>query len=143
MQKRSLKSVIALFSLLMFLLTASGNVFGYTWCLGEEHSRVEQVIALGCADEEVVSTDVDIASFAGLAKKRHNHNRPCLDVLLAKDHAVVSKRGAKLAKVDFETRASLGTSVPYVRSALKRRPYVAPARESQTILAHRSVVLRN
>lgn len=137
------RSCIIFLTLILFLVTTGGNVFGYAWCFGVGHSRIEPVTPVGCADMNAECIDVSGVLSTGLTKNTHGHDNPCLDVLLSQGDALFSKRSAKVAKVVLDADIAPVLSSPDPRQSYKSVSYVSPARESQTLIAHRTVVLLN
>ena len=126
------------------LLTFSTSALSFVWCFGDNgQTRLEQASANGCIDcEEVISThgggEVDSLSY-----KFDEKARSCSDILLDKDNLVISKRSYKAADIPIlgEYRVSLNF-LPNVYID-QVPPASQSQRVSQTILAHRTVVLLN
>lgn len=136
------RTCIVFLTLLVFLVTASGNVFGYAWCFGDGHSRIEPITPVGCADKDAECIDVSSVP-TDLTKNTHGHGSPCSDVLLSQGHALFGKRSAQVAKFALDAKKTPVLASPDSRQSYKSVSYVSPARESQTIIAHRTVVLLN
>jgi hypothetical protein len=126
------------------LLTFSTSALSFVWCFGDDgHTRLEQASVNGCIDcEEVISPhgggEVDSLSY-----KFDEKARSCSDFQLDKDNLVISKRSFNAADIPTlgECRVSLNFSPNVYIDQVP--PALQSQRVSQTILAHRTVVLLN
>jgi len=142
--KTKLLNFITLALIPIVLLTFSTSALSFVWCFGDNgQTRLEQASANGCIDcEEVISThgggEVDSLSY-----KFDEKARSCSDILLDKDNLVISKRSYKAADIPIigEYRVSLNFSPNVYIGQVP--PASQSQRVSQTILAHRTVVLLN
>lgn len=153
MHKRVSRYIVALIGVLVFLLTGQPGVQGYVWCLGEDgHAALEYAENNTCGPEAVAQEQgchVD----EGLAHDEPGHEEfgsedncgPCLDIPATLEVASSKSQDHK----DFH--APVGFPVPEhtlvaaVRAAdlpieLLAQP---PPRVSQSLRAHRTVVLLN
>ncbi len=142
MQRRPITYVITLFSLLAFWVTGAGNTFGYALCFADDgHTRMEPASFNGCIDREPECSAVKAPQAADLSKRHSESARPCSDLLLGKNNLVVSKRNVKTVKhqllQDFQALPLVSNEI---QASLVAR-VLQPSRVSQTILAHRTVVL--
>ena len=141
--KTKLLNFITLALIPIVLLTFSANALSFVWCFGDDgQTRLEQASVNGCIDcEEVISThggETDSLSY-----KFDEKARSCSDILLDKDNLVISKRSYKAADIPIigEYRVSLNFSPNVYIGQVP--PASQSQRVSQTILAHRTVVLLN
>lgn len=141
--KTKLLNFITLALIPIVLLTFSANALSFVWCFGDDgQTRLEQASVNGCIDcEEVISTHGGGAD--SLSYKFDEKARSCSDILLDKDNLVISKRSYKAADIPIlgEYSVSLNFS-PNVKID-QVSPALQSQRVSQTILAHRTVVLLN
>jgi len=138
------RHIVALVSLLVFLLAGQAGAQGYVWCLGEDgHTALEYAAGNSCNPDV---GDQHSPGFQGDQIGPHSSQEdqcgPCLDVPASLEVASRSADAPKKLKVQIG-------SPPVVQSApLRTSPsvfasapcYQPPPRISQTILLHRTVV---
>ena len=138
------KSLIAVL-IPILILTFSTNALGLEWCVGENgHTRIEYPGSNNCCEEEA-STQSDIDQYSISAYTFNNVEcAPCLDFAAINDTAL-SKRLKSwsslkdICRVDPATDTSRYNNKFYSNKLTNNQT----PRISQTILAHRKVVLLN
>jgi len=141
-------SKIAAFLLLpAFLIASAGDMLGYAWCLGEDgHVEINYVTSNGCCDSNFENSHSARPDVATLHQSSDNHCGSCLDFSTQPNEAVFSKRLKRTSSGSINAISS--NSFPSI-SAQNAKLVVGnlasqpPPRISQTILAHRTVVLLN
>jgi len=147
MKSRPSRHILALVSLLVFLLTGQAAAQGYVWCLGEDgHAALEYAASTSCRPAPVEPCRDGHAGGMPGALAGDEHCGPCLDIPAVFDAA---RRPAQSPREYFPPQAGPAARVeisrhprcvPLLTADLQPQP---PPRISQAILAHRTVVLLN
>lgn len=141
-----LSKIAALLLLPAFLLTTTGNVFGDALCIGDDgHVEIEFITVDGCGDGGFESRAAASHELTAEHQSNDEHcGSTCLDVSLPQGEATAVKRLGTIAP------ASLGCivansfpsiSAQWIKLVVGNRASQPPPRISQTILAHRTIVL--
>lgn len=142
---RTYSSKLATFLLLTTFLVASvGTVFGYSWCVGVDgHVEVSYVKDSGCCVNDTESRPADKYSVPGVSQLNGDSCGLCLDFTAQQYDAVFLKRVKRLSTVSVETLPAnlVPPGVKQSSQLIQGRLVSLPPRVSQTILAHRTVVL--
>ena len=145
--KLKITQIMATFLLPAFFLASIGSAPAYAWCFGEKiHLEIEEKKISGYVDHQKESKEAakyDIPSFYSSDDK---HCGTCFHFSAQKNEAIFSKKLEKLPNVTEDV------TNPYVLAHVitRKGDLVAvnlapqpPPRISQTLLAHRTVVLLN
>jgi hypothetical protein len=135
---------IALALIPIALLTFSTSALSFVLCFGDDgYTRVEQASVNGCVNCEEVSNTHGGYKVNSLSTRVDKRTPSCSDLLLSNDSLVYFKRSIKAADIPIleESRASLYT--PSNVHSIPKATIVQLQRVSQTILAHRTIVLLN
>jgi hypothetical protein len=131
----------------VFLIASVGGAFGYTWCFGDDgHVEVKYVTLDGCCDGDLVNSDVARYDVPTIHQPDDDHCGSCLDFSTQQNEIAFFKRLKRTPSVSTKVIAPNGFSPILADNAklvvghLMSQP---PLRTSQTILAHRTVVLLN
>lgn len=145
--KRIYPSKLEVLSLLVAFLVASvGTVFGYSWCVGDDgHVEVSYTKDSNCCVDEFNSHTVDRYDVPALGQPNGDACGLCRDFSAQQNDAVVFKRVKKVSTFPVAALSSETLSLKAGLIAQKGAFNLAlqPLRVSQTILAHRTVVLLN
>ena len=141
-------SKIAILLLLpAFLIASVGGAFGYTWCFGDDgHVEVKYVTLDGCCDGDLENRTVASYDVPTIHQPDDDHCGSCLDFSTQQNEIVFLKRLKRTPSVSTKVIApdssspSLADNAKLVVGHIMSLP---PLRTSQTILAHRTVVLLN
>ncbi len=138
------RHILALISLMVFVLTGLTVAQGYAWCFGENgHAALEQAKSKTCAPApQQQLPDCDGEQSISLSFDQ-NCCGPCLDIPNSFD--LISKRLNNHDKVQIQldlpiTLQSFSSHVFYGTDLVQLLPQ-PPPRENQRLLAHRTVVL--
>jgi len=138
--------MLALVSLLIFLLTGQIGVQGYVWCLGEDgHAALEYAAGDSCGPgAQTQDRDCHGEGIFDLPSQ-DEHCGPCLDIPHSLDAASRRTQDHKGFPFHFGFPAMVqGSPVPTFARTLTANLYPQPPpRISQTILSLRTVVLLN
>ena len=141
-------SKIAVFLLLpVFLIASASDMLGYAWCLGDDgHVEIKYATSNSCCDSNFENSHSIRPDVATLHQSSNDHCGSCLDFSAQPNEAVFSKRLKRVSSGSINAITS--NSFPSI-SAQNTKLVVGnlasqpPPRISQTILAHRTVVLLN
>jgi hypothetical protein len=144
--KQTFSKIAVLLLLPAFLITSTGNVLGDALCIGDDgHVEIEFVTINGCGDGGFESSAAVSHEVTAEHQSNDEHcGSSCLDVSMPQSEATAVKRLGKIASASLAFVApnifpSLSAqSLKLVVSNLASQP---PPRISQTILAHRTIVL--
>jgi len=143
----SFSKIAALLLLPVFLIASTGDMLGYAWCLGDDgHVEVKYATVDGCCDSGFVNSHTVRPDVAVLHRSGDDHCGPCLDFAGNQSDAVFSKRLKRIpsspinAIISNSFPSTAAQNANLVARNLASQP---PPRISQTILAHRTVVLLN
>lgn len=143
--KLKLTQIVAIFVLPAFLLVSIGSEPGYAWCFGEDgHSEIEQITAMGCGDNQEELKEAFKYDTTSLHNSDDECCGPCLDLSAQQHEATFSKRLKKLLSGPIDAISPnvlpqvIDQSVELIAGNLASQP---PPSISQTILAHRTIVL--
>jgi len=139
---------LALLLLSAFLSTSTaGNVFGCTECAGDKRSQtVNTSEDKECGTDVLIYNHVDSHNDHALHQFGDEQHGSCPDCSTQQGSAVFSKRtqripaAASIAIVSSGIPLTVATSVKLVVGNLAPQP---PTKTSQTLRAHRTVVLLN
>ena len=142
-----LTQIVGLLLLPTFLFLSVGTAPGYAWCFGEDgHSAIEEATVAGCHDGQDKPGEAVRHDTQTLYNSDDEHCGPCLDFSLQQGETTFSKQFKKTSPPPFKVTSLNSFTFAFVQSAklvsgnLASQP---PPRISQTILAHRTVVLLN
>jgi hypothetical protein len=142
----SFPKFVALLLLPAFLIASAGDMLSYAWCLGDDgHVEINYVTSNGCCDSNLETSHIVRPNVSTLHQSSNNHCGSCLDFSAQPNEAVFSKR---LKRISSGSIAITSNGFPPI-SAQDAKLVVGnlasqtPTRISQTILAHRTVVLLN
>lgn len=138
--------IIILLLLPAFILTAASEVLGFAWCVGDDgHVEFERGARHDCGDESFANENLGKNPASVIVGTSYECCGPCLDLTI-KNEAYIVKR---LKKTSVAPSDAISLQV-FPRSTIQRAKLLAgnlitqqPPRISQTILAHRTVVLLN
>jgi len=133
--------IIVLLLLPAFILTSASEVFGLSWCVGNDgHFELERGTGHDCDDENFGRNAAPIIPGAN-----YECCGPCLDLSIPNEAYIVKR----LKRVSVAPNDVVSLNV-FPRNTIQRAKLLAgnlitqhPPRISQTILAHRTVVLLN
>lgn len=131
--------------LCLFLATSMGNAIAMTWCFGSDgHVEVEKAWVSGCVDEfyaEKLPNQLVENFTQQLVNEAHCGS--CLDLRVGEKTLAFGKRLNKVPRVSFG--ATLPILSPSNQDLLPLHRLVAlrSTRISSSLIAHRTVVLRN
>ena len=142
------KKTIALLLLSAFLATSTaGNVFGCTECVGSESSqRVSATVETCCCTDDLINNYDGSHDAPAIHQLGDEQQGSCSDCSTQQGSTVFSKRtkriptSATIATISKGFPLTAATSVKLVFGNLAPKP---PTKTSQTLLAHRTVVLLN
>ena len=142
------QKTVALLLLSAFLATSTaGNVFGCTECAGDKRSQsVNGPEDKECGTDELIYNHDDSHDVPALHQFGDEQHGSCLDCFTEQSSTVFSKRTKRIPNTATVPTITSGfpltasTSVKLVVGYLTPQP---PTRTSQTLLAHRTVVLLN
>ena len=142
------QKIIALLLISVFLATSTAaNVFGCTECAGGERSqRVNTTVEKCCCTDDLISNHDDSHDAPAIHQLGDEQQGSCSDCSTQQGSTVFSKRtkripaAATIAAISKEFPLTAATSVKLVVGNLAPKP---PTKTSQTLLAHRTVVLLN
>ena len=140
--------IVALLVLSTFLaVSTAGNVFGCTECVGGERSqRVNAFADKECCCDHLLNNKEDSHNVPAIHQLGDEQHGSCLDCSTQQGSAIFSKRSKRIAAA--ATVATISNTYPLtavksvrlVAGKLSPQPLTTT---SQTLLAHRTVVLRN
>lgn len=147
MKLMKFSKITALLLLTAFLVTSTGNVFGYAWCVGDDgHVEVSYAKADACCATDSENRYDDSSNGIVISRFDGEGCGLCLDFSALKSEAVFFKRLKRASTVflsPFSPDSSPAAAIQSV-NLLVGNPVTPPLpRISQTILAHRTVVLLN
>jgi len=138
--------MLALVSLLIFLLTGQIGVQGYVWCLGEDGHAALEYAAGGSCGPGAQPQDQDCHGEVIFdLPSQEEHCGPCLDI----PHSLnaISKRTQDhkdfQSHILFQSTAQVSAIPAFSRTLTANLYPQPPPRISQAILSHRTVVLLN
>lgn len=140
--KSRVPKIIVCLLLPIFVLTCAGDVFGLVWCIGEDgHFSIERSMANDCADG--ARSCASIAQDEAMLAAGDPSCGPCLDLFPEGDAFLIKRlKKSTPASTDVTSPETLplviAQSIKLVVGGLTTKP---TPRVSQTILAHRTVVL--
>lgn len=147
MNSRPSRHIVALVSLLVFLLTGQAAAHGYVWCLGADgHTALEYAARDNCGPASEGACRNGHAERTPGALAGDEHCGPCLDIPATFDAAPRQARPQKeYIQARIEPAAGsevfpLPRFVPVLAAGLHLQP---PPRITPTILHLRTVVLLN
>jgi hypothetical protein len=138
---------VALVLLPLFLITGIVSVLGYVWCLGSDgHIGVEVSSVNGCSDEDVESRNVFRLAVPSIEQSNAGCSDSGLDftVHVQQAEATFLKRFENIPLISVDTVPSnafsslVAQNTKLIVDNLALKP---PSKISQTILAHRTIVL--
>lgn len=144
--------IVALLILLAFLATSTaGNVFGCTVCaVGESSQRVntsgDKGCCTDCCTDDRMNDHDDSYEVPAIHQPSDEQHGSCLNCFTQRDSEVLSKR---IKRIPATAIAAITSNVFPLNSAASVKRVVGilapqpPTKTSQTILAHRTVVLLN
>jgi hypothetical protein len=128
-----------------FLVAGSGTLFGYAWCFGDDgHVEVNYSKGGICCSEDFESRPVNRYDTPSISQLSVDSCGSCLDFSAQQSDAVFFKRLKRISVlpvVTFSTNLfspKVLQSGPWIAKRISSSPRV-----SQTLLAHRTVVLLN
>jgi hypothetical protein len=137
--------IVSIVSLMIFLLSGQAGVQGYVLCLGENgHAALEYVDVSGCgAGEQQGHQDCQEEN-----RDLHSHEEhcgPCLDLPASLEAASRRTQDHEdlTAQAWFPSALQVSPLPTFIRILTASLYPQPPPRVSQTILAHRTVVLLN
>ena len=142
------QKIIALLLLSAFLATSTvGNVFGCTECAGGERSqRVNTTVEKCCCTDDLINNHDDSHDAPAIHQLGDEQKGSSSDCSTQQGSTVFSKRtkriptAATIAAISKDFPHAAATRVTLVVGNLAPKP---PTKTSQTLLAHRTVVLLN
>lgn len=142
------QKTLALLLLSAFLVTSTaGNVFGCTECAGDEWSqRVNASVGKSCCPDDLINNHDDSHDVPAINQFAAEQHASCPDCTTKQGSTFFSKRtkristAATTATISNNFPLTAATSVKLVVGNLAPKP---PTKTSQTLLAHRTVVLLN
>jgi len=139
--------IMVLLLLLAFLTTSVGNVFGYAWCVGDDgHVGIDSVAGKGCRIDVCKSDYTDKKYDVFAISQASEYCSQCLDFSALQTEAVFFKRLKRIPtvfKVAVNPNSFPAIAVQNVKMVAGNLMLESQPRISQTILAHRTVVLLN
>ena len=148
MQAKSPRYILAIVSLLAFLLSGPTGVQGYVWCLGEDgHAALELAESnacrpAACPEEQECHDEEDTIH----CSHQEEHCGPCLDIQASLQATCLRNQQHQkdlIAPAGVHAPGQSVTSPVCVQLLTNNHLSLPPPRISQTILAHRTVVLLN
>jgi hypothetical protein len=140
-------NIMVLLLLLAFLTTSVGNVFGYAWCIGDDgHVGIDSVAGKGCCIDVCKSDYTDRKYDVSAISQTSEYCSQCLDFSTLQTEAVFFKRLKRIptvSKVTVTPNVFPPIAVQNLKMVAGNLILGPQPRISQTILAHRTVVLRN
>lgn len=128
----------------VFLLTCVGSAFGFAWCIGEDgHVEIERVAGNGCGDDDFESKGVVSHKTPTIQYPSYDHCGPCLDLSM-QNNIFTAKRLTKITSTPSDViilNGFLETSIQSIKLVVGNLAPQPPPRISQSILAHRTIVL--
>ena len=142
------QKTVALILLTVFLAVSSaGSVFGCSECVdGEKSQRVNTSVSKCCCTNDLRNSHGDSHDVPVIYQLGDEHQGSCLDCSTLQDSSVFSKRtkrisaAATIAAISNYSPLTAAKDARLVVGNLATQP---PTRTSQTLLAHRTVVLLN
>ena len=148
MKLMSLSKIIACLLLVAFLATSSVNVFGYgyAWCVGDDgHVGIDSFTDKNCCTDDCQGVKAVRPELPAISPSSERCGL-CLDFSAQQSEAVFLKRLKRIPTNSSDTvspksltEIARGNDNRVAGSLMPR----SQPRVSQTILAHRTVVLRN
>lgn len=139
--------IIGLLLIPAFLVASIGSVPGYAWCFGEDgHKDFKKTAIVGCSDGQNETKDVVKYDTPSIYSSDDECCDSCFHFSAQQGEIVFSKQYKKPLQTTADEISlnvfsqSFAQSVKLVATNLASQP---PPRISQTILAHRTVVLLN
>ena len=142
------QKIIALLLISAFLASSTAaNVFSCTVCTGGERSqRVNTTVEKCCCTDDLINNHDDSHDAPTIHQLGDEQQGSCSDCSTQQGSTVFSKRtkrvptAATIATISNDFPLTASTSVKLVVGNLAPKP---PTKTSQTLLAHRTVVLLN
>jgi len=145
--RTTLSKITILLLLPLFLVTSVNSALGYSWCFGADgHVDVKYTTNDNCCSGELEPGPGHDRTVSSGVQLRSEQCGPCLDLLVQQGEAVFFKRLKKAPTLSLDAYTPVSydvssrQSVNLIVGNLASQP---PPRISQTILAHRTVVLLN
>lgn len=139
--------IMVLLLLLAFLTTSVGNVFAFAWCVGDDgHVGIDSVAGKGCCIDVCKSDYTDKRCDVSAISQASEYCSQCLDFSALQPEAVFFKRLKRtpiVSKVAVTPNGFPPIAIQNVKMVADHLMLKPQPRISQTILAHRTVVLRN
>lgn len=138
--------IIVLLLLPAFILTSASEVLGFAWCVGNDgHVEFERDTRHDCGDENFANENLGRNAAPVIFGTSYDCCGPCLDLSIQNEACIV-KRLKKTSAAPSDAiclnvfpRNTIQTAKRLVNNFITQQP----PRISQTILAHRTVVLLN
>jgi len=138
--------IIVLLLLPAFILTSASEVLGFAWCVGNDgHVEFERGTRHNCGDENFTDENFGRNDARIILGTNYECCGPCLDLSI-QNEAYIIKR---LKKTSVAPSDAISQNV-FPRNTIQSTKLLVgnlitqqPSRISQTILAHRTVVLLN
>ena len=138
--------IIVLLLLPAFILTSASEVFGFSWCVGNDgHFELERGTGHDCDDENFVNENFGKNVAPIIPGTSYECCGPCLDLSIPNEAYIVKR----LKKVSVAPNDAISLNI-FPRNTIQIAKLLVgnlitqhPPRISQTILAHRTVVLLN
>ncbi|MGK2906584.1 MAG: hypothetical protein ACSLFH_09600 [Desulfuromonadales bacterium] len=129
-----------------FLTASAGNVFGYAWCVGDDgHVGIDVFTDKSCCADDFQG-DKAVRSDLSAISQSSEHCGLCLDFSAQQSDAVFLKRLKRIPTTSSDTVSPKSHTQIAPRNDNLVVGHLMPRfqpRISQTMLAHRTVVLRN
>jgi hypothetical protein len=139
--------IIALLLLAAFLVTSTGNVFGYAWCVGDDgHVEVSYTKADVCCATDSENRNNDSSNGTVISRFDGEGCGLCLDFSALQSEAVFFKRLKRASTISlppFSHNSSPAMAVQSIKLLVGNSVSPPLPKISQTLLAHRTVVLLN
>lgn len=145
MLKRTSRPIVAFVSLMLFLVTGQVSVQGYVWCLGEDgHAALEYAENNSCgAEPEARQQDCHDEENALSDLGQDEHCGPCLDIPATLEVTSFHDKYQKnlQAPPGLPITAQSLSSLAFSQALSTNQLAQPPPRVSQSLIAHRTVVL--
>ncbi len=141
------KHIVVCISLVVFLFTGQTSVQGYVWCVAESGHTVLEYAKNNSCTSEPTAVKEDCHSEQGLLGdlEQDDHCGPCLDVPATLEVTNSRHQDQKeiLAPVGLPVQSLLSPDRIFANVLISDLLSQPPQWFSQTLLAHRTVVLLN
>jgi hypothetical protein len=131
----------------VFLVASVVGALGYTWCFGDDgHVDIKYATVDSCCDKGSGSRDAARYEGTTIHQPVDDHCVSCLDFSTQQDEAAFLKRIKKVLSFSAKINAPSSFSMVSTQDAKMVAGHLMSQpqpRTSQTILAHRTVVLLN